>query len=226
MLQFTPNPRRNRAISRPAAFDQTASTGTLSRLRLIAQRYAALPRAFATAREASAAVEFGLIALVSLELLTEAMQAGLYFYTSAGLEHATSKAARQILTGNASNQGLTAAQFRSNMICPALAAVNLSCGNMVSNIQTVSEDVYPNGFYQFVNNTQTTLIRPALDNSKTSYCIGAPGSYVFAQVLYAMPVFSPIWRVYATSFNGAPSFILQSTAAFRNEPFQTGSPSC
>ncbi len=182
--------------------------------------------AFGRAREASAAVEFGLIALFSLELLTEAMQAGLYFYTSASLEHATRTSVRQILTGNTSSQNLTAAQFRSNQVCPALAAVHLSCGNVISNIETLNEDVYPNGFYKFVNSAQTALVQPTLDNNKTAYCIGSPGSYVFVQILYGMPVFSPIWRTFATSFNGAPSYILQSTAAFRNEPYQAGGSSC
>ena len=84
----------------------------------------------------------------------------------------------------------------------------------------------PNGFYTLLNSTQTGLIRPTLDNSKTSYCPGNSQSYVFVQILYPMPVFSPFWRAFATTVNGSPSYILQSTAAFRNEPFAPGSQSC
>ena len=173
-------------------------------------------------RTGSAAVEFGLIGLASIELLTESMQAGLYFYTSAGVERATWTASRQILTGSVSGQALTATQFRSNILCPAISAMSLSCSNLITNVQTVSEGVSPGGFYGLVNATQTGLIQPSLNNSQTSYCIGTDGSYVFVQILYAMPVFSPFWRAVATSFNGAPSYIIQSTAAFRNEPFQSG----
>ena len=198
--------------------------GTIRIRDLIPARHvlARVPLRFLRHRKGSAAVEFGLIALASLELLTESMQAGLYFYTSAGLERATWKASRQILTGSVSGQGLTATQFRSNVMCPAISAMSLSCSNLITNVQTVSEGVSPNGFYSLVNATQTALTHPTLDNTQTSYCIGTDGSYVFVQVLYAMPVFSPFWRAFATSFNGSPSYIVQSTAAFRNEPFQAG----
>ncbi len=183
-------------------------------------------RRFRRHRSGSAAVEFALIALVSLELLTEAMQAGLYFYDSAGVERATWTASRQILTGNVSGQGLTATQFRSNVLCPAISSAHLSCANLITNVQKVSEDVAPNGFYSLLNTTQTGLTRPALNNSQTSYCIGTDGSYVFVQILYAMPVFSPFWKAFATNFNGTASYIIQSTAAFRNEPFQANTTAC
>lgn len=184
-------------------------------------------RRFQRQRAGSAAVEFALIALVSLELLTEAMQAGLYFYTSAGVERATRMASRQILTGSVSGQSLTAAQFRSNVLCPAISATHLSCANLVTNVQTVSEDVAPGaGFYSLVNAAQTALKQPPLDNTQTSYCIGTDASYVFVQILYAMPVFSPLWRAFATNFNGAASYVVQSTAAFRNEPFQASTTAC
>ena len=183
-------------------------------------------RAFVRDSGAAAAVEFALIALVSLELLTETMQAGLYFYTSAGLERATSKSARQILTGSVNNAGYTAAQFLTNVVCPYIGATNLSCTNVISNVQTVSEAVSPGGYYTLVNAGQTALVRPPLNNQQTSYCTGGAQSYVVVQLLYAMPVFSPIWRAFATTFNGQASYILQSTATFRNEPFTAGSQNC
>lgn len=181
---------------------------------------------FGREREASAAVEFALVALVGLELLVEGMQVGMYFYTSAGVERATSKAVRQIVTGAVNSAGYTAAQFRANILCPAISTTNLSCSNVVTNIQTVNEAVAPNGFYSLLNSSQTGLTRPPLNNSQTTYCTGTSQSYVFVQILYAMPVFSPIWRVWATTFNGSPSYILQSSAAFRNEPFAPGSQTC
>ena len=181
---------------------------------------------FGRERKAAAAVEFALVALLALELLIEGMQAGMYFYTSAGVERATSKAVRQILTGAVNSAGYTAVQFRANVLCPAISATNLSCSNVITNIQTVSEAVSPGGFYTLLNSSQTALTRPPLDNSQTIYCAGTSQSYVFVQILYAMPVFSPIWRAFATTFNGSPSFVVQSSAAFRNEPFAPGSQAC
>jgi Flp pilus assembly protein TadG len=178
---------------------------------------------FAADRYGSAAVEFALIALVSILLLTEALQAGLYFYTSAALERAVSKASRQIMTGSV--QGLSATQFRTTIVCPVIVSTNLSCANVVTNIQTVAEAISPDGFYKLVNAAQTALILPTMDNTKTNFCVGSTGSYVYVQVFYAMPVFSLIWRAVATTFNGASSFLIQSTAVFKNEPFQATTPS-
>ena len=181
---------------------------------------------FKADRRASAAIEFAVVGLLSLELVLEAMQAGLYFYTSAAVERASSKGTRAIITGSVSSQGLTATQFRANVVCPAISAFNLSCSNVITNVQTVSEAVSPGGFYTFLNSTQTALKQPTLDNSQTSYCTGTSQSYVVVQILYAMPIFSPFWKIFATTFNGSASYILQSTAAFRNEPFPPGSLNC
>ena len=141
---------------------------------------------FGRERKAVAAVEFALVGLVGLELLVEIMQAGTYFYTSAGVERATSKAVRQILTGAVNSAGYTATQFRANVLCPAISGTNLSCGNVITNIQTVSEAPSPGGFYALLNSSQTGLLRPPLDNSQTTYCTGTSQSYVFVQILSAL----------------------------------------
>ena len=125
-------------------------------------------RPFIKNRQASAAVEFALIGLLCVELIIETMQAGLYFYTSASLEFATGKAVRQIMTGSVGSQGLTAAQFRTNILCPLLPST-MPCGNVVTNISTVSEDVAPNGFYLFVNASQSAVIQPTMNNNQTNF---------------------------------------------------------
>ena len=170
----------------------------------------------------SVAVEFALVGLLCIELIVETMQAGLYFYTSASLEFATGKAMRQIMTGSVNGQGLTAAQFRSNVLCPLLPGA-MSCANIVTNINTVAEDVAPNGFYSFVNTAQSAVLTPAMNNTQTSFCTGTTSSVIYAQVFYAMPLISPIWRALAPgSWNGSPAYFVSSAAAFKNEPFQGG----
>lgn len=185
-----------------------------------------LARRFAVQRSGSVAVEFALIGLVSLELVTEAMQVGLYFYSSASLERAATAASRAIMTGSVASQGLSADQFRSNVVCPYMSGVGLSCSKVVTNIQTVAEAVSPGGFYSLLNSANTKLLLPAsMDNTKTSFCTGSTGSYVYVQMFYAMPVISPVWRAYASTWNGAASYFIQATAIFKNEPFQAGSTS-
>ncbi len=180
-------------------------------------------RDFRRDRSGSVAIEFAFVGLLIILLVLETMQAGYYFYTEAALDRATSKSARQILTGTVANQGMTADNFRTSVLCPLLAP-GMSCANVVTNIQTVPENLSPGGFYSFVNSTQTGLVTPAMDNTKTTFCPGQNGSYVYVQVYYAMPTFSPFWlALSSTVWNGNKIHFIYSTAAFKNEPFQLGS---
>jgi Flp pilus assembly protein TadG len=169
------------------------------------------------------AVEFAIIALPFLLMLMEVLQSALFVYFAGQLDHATQSAARQILTGSMQNASLTASQFRTQLLCPLLPSV-MSCNNVIVNLQTVSEAVAPNGFYTFVNASQTGLIIPPLDNTQTSFCPGSGGAYVYLQVFYAMPLLGNIWLpVTTTTFNGQTVKLIGSSAAFKNEPFQSGS---
>lgn len=179
-----------------------------------------LARAFAVSRAGSVAIEFSLIGLACFGLVIETMQAGMYFYTSSELNNATAKAMRQVMTGTITQQGLTATQFRTNILCPYLPSV-MPCSSVVVNMRSVAEDVYPNGFYKFVNSAQTALIMPTMDNNKTSFCSGGSGTVIYAQVYYAMPVFSMAWKMFgASSFAGSTVHLVPAAAVFRNEPFQ------
>ena len=174
---------------------------------------------------ASVAIEFAMVGLACAGLVIEAMQVGFYVYTSAALSNATAKAVRKVMTGAVSQQGLSSAQFRMQVLCPLLPAA-MSCDSVVTNMQSVSEDVLPNGFYKFVNAARTAVITPAMDNARTSFCSGSSGTVIYAQVYYAMPVFSPAWRaVGTTSFNGAPTHLVSAAAVFKNEPFPSSAAS-
>jgi Flp pilus assembly protein TadG len=176
---------------------------------------------FGAQRSAATALEFAMVVPVFLVLVIETFQLGLYFYTSASLNYATSEAARQILTGAVGQQGLTAAQFLTNVLCPALPG-SMSCANVVTNVVNVPEAIAPGGFYSFLNANQTGIAPPAvMENSQTSFCPGSTGSYVYLQVYYAMPVLSPIWMAFAVSWNGGNVHFVSASAAFKNEPFQS-----
>ncbi len=192
--------------------------GAFSRLR------AGMTR-LATERSGVSAAEFALVVPAFLLLVIETLQLGLYFYTSASLDHATSDAARQILTGAVSQAGLTAAQFRTQVLCPALPG-SMSCANIVTNILDVPEATSPGGFYTYLNASQTGITPPAMDNTKTSFCPGSTGSYVYIQVYYAMPVLSPIWTATAVNWNGSNVHFVSASAAFKNEPFQSAQTGC
>ncbi|MGH6838576.1 MAG: TadE/TadG family type IV pilus assembly protein [Methylocella sp.] len=168
-----------------------------------------------------AAVEFAMIGLPLTAILLEIFQSGLFVYESGMLNHATQAAARQVMVGGVQNQNLTAAQFSKNYLC-SLLPVTIPCGNVIVNLQTLSEAAYPGGFYNFVNGAQTALIIPPLDNSQTSFCPGGSGQYVYLEVIYPMPLIGPAWLPTAkTTYQGKTVQLVVATAAFKNEPYQS-----
>ncbi len=175
-----------------------------------------------------AAVEFGLIAAPVIFTLLAAVEAGFDLYNRNMLDNATQEVARKIMTGavqsmTINNQPINATQFRTNVVCPLLPSV-FSCNNVIVNVETFTEAAYPGGFYNFVNSRQSSLTLPPLDNSETSYCIGATGAYVLLQILYPLPLVTNVLAPGTViTFNGRKVRLLFSNAAFKNEPFPAGS---
>ena len=165
-----------------------------------------------------AAVEFAIIGAPLLLMIVEIFQSALFVYNSSRLDAATHTAARQIITGSVQKGGQTAAQFRTNL-CSALP-VTIPCSSVIVNLQTFSQASFPGGFYSFVNSTQSGIIVPPLDNTKTSFCPGGSGEYEYLQVFYAMPLLGAVWLPGVTTTFGGNSVVLASaSAAFKNEPY-------
>jgi Flp pilus assembly protein TadG len=184
---------------------------------------------------AATAVEFALLIPVFSALLYVIAQIGLYFYFSASLYNVTEQATRQILVGAVANQGLSAADYRTKVLCPLLP-FEMSCNNIITNIQ-VAPSQSSGGFYSLTNYTadpnnplgytMTGLITPPMDNNKTSYCIGGGGSVVAVQVYYAMPVLGLAWILSgATRYNGQDVIFITASSVFMNEPFTTNYSGC
>ena len=223
-------PKVSRMVSffaRQLSRAQSERSGKITRARMTFQGARRAVLRLLTQRSASAISEFAMVVPAFLLLVVETMQIGVYFYTSASLDHATNAAARQIMTGAVYSAGLTAAQFRTQILCPLLPA-SMSCSSIVTNIQNVPEAVSPAGFYTYVNANATAIIAPTMDNKLTSFCPGIRGSYLYVQVYYAMPVISPIWYAAASvNWNGDTVHFVSAASAFKNEPFQSSTqPNC
>jgi Flp pilus assembly protein TadG len=206
-------------------------------LQIKARRASERLRAILRDRSAVTAIEFAFITPLAVGMILMTAQVGLYFYYSTYLYYATEKALRQVETGAVQNQGLTAAQFRTNILCPLLPG-SMSCSNVITNVQVIpdtsggasywysltdyhADPSSPTGF------DMSQLNAPPMDNSQTSFCIGVSGSYVAAQVYYAMPIVGiPQLLAGASTYNGNPVVFIQSTHVFRNEPFSTSYAGC
>jgi Flp pilus assembly protein TadG len=186
----------------------------------LSRRRRTLSARFIGERSAVAAIEFAMVAPILILLIIEILQIGFYFYTSATLNYATNAAARQIRVGAVATSSETAAQFKTNF-CSYLSGA-MPCANVIQSLYTVPEGVSPAGFYAFLNTTQTGLAPPQTNTAiPATFCPGQPGSVVYVQSYYAMPVFSPIWFAVASqNFNGSIVHFVLATAAFKNEPYQ------
>ena len=205
-------------------------------LRKILDNSLTLARDFVRRQDGGPASEFAMIMPVFVGLVFVIAQLGLYFYYSASLFYVTQEASRQILTGSVANQNLTAAQFRTQILCPLLPGP-MSCNNVVTNISVIPEAAQPGGFYSLMNFVSTSsnlrgytmsgLASVPMNNTKTSYCIGTPGAIVAVEVFYAMPVLGLSWFLgVASTYNGQSVIFINATAAFKNEPFTTSYSGC
>src|SRR6202042_2973107 len=84
-----------------------------------------LLRRFRRNRRGSAALQFALVAPVFFALLFAIIETAIMFFASQVLETITQESARQVLTGQVQTAGLTQAQFKSQIVCPAGSIVNV-----------------------------------------------------------------------------------------------------
>ncbi|MCJ2044807.1 pilus assembly protein [Methylobacterium sp. J-078] len=177
---------------------------------------------FRRSSDGATAVEFALVIPLFCLLLIEIFQGGLYIFCTAALEKATSDASRAVMIGALSASASTASGFRTSVVCANLIA-GLSCDNVVTSLQTTTLSGSGTGFSKFVSADELSLVPVTMNNAQTDYCTGAPGTYGYIQVFYAVPVFSPIWRTLAnaTDWNGAKVVFTRAAIAFRNEPYTT-----
>lgn len=179
---------------------------------------------FWRSKDGATAVEFALVIPLFILLLIEILQGGLYVFCSAAIEKATGDAGRAVMLGALPGTASSAEGFRNTVVCANLLA-GLSCGNIVASLQTTTLSGSGTGYAKFVSADEKGLATTTMDNSTSAYCPGAPGTYGYIQVFYAVPVFSPLWATLAgtTTWNGNTVVFARSALAFRNEPFLSAS---
>lgn len=179
---------------------------------------------FRRSSSGATAVEFALVMPLFILVFVEILQGGLYVFCYAALEKATADASRTIMIGALTDTASTANGFRSSVVCANLIA-GLSCNNIVTNLQTTTLTGSGGGYSVFVSPDEKSLVPVPMNNSQTAYCTGAPGTYGYLQVFYAVPVFSPVWIALklGTTWNGTSVVFARAAVAFRNEPFTTAS---
>ena len=188
-----------------------------------------LLRRFRRNRSASAAVEFALVAPVFFALLFAIIETALMFFASQVLETITQDSARVLMTGQAQSgqvgtcadpvsgtpAACTQATFK-NYVCsqiPGLFDCNGANGIFVD-VQSypqftnvvINNQIDPSG--NFVNNVQ--------------YNPGGACAIVVVRLFYQWPLFVTGLGYNIANMAGSKR-LLSATAAFRNEPYSSGS---
>lgn len=176
-------------------------------------RLARQARRFGRRQDGATVIEFAIVVFPFLAILFAIIEIALVFFAGQVLETATADTARRIMTGEAQNSGMTAAQFKNDLCGRLQALFNCQSG--------VRIDIRKYGSFSGVS------IAPpldqdgnlALDPNNPVFEPGTQGDIVVVRVAYEWPVFVRDFGFnLATLPNGKR--LLMATAAFKNEPYK------
>lgn len=168
-----------------------------------------LRRGLLRARDGSAAVEFGMVALPFCLMMFSILELGLVFVTDSVLENATIETGRLVRTGQASAQGMTAAQFKS-ALCSRMSVFSADCPSRA----TIDVRVIP----QFNTTPPDPMAGGTFSESGLTYTNGQPKSLVLVRVWYQQPLLTTFMSQGLSRLNDG-TVRMTATTAFRNEPF-------
>lgn len=167
-------------------------------------------RRFGRNRQASAAVEFALVAPAFFALLFAIIETALMFFASQILETAAQQSARQIMTGQSQSANNTSATFITNVVCNQIPAV-LNCNNVFVDVESDPS--------QFSNlSIANPVTSGSFDPSKLKFNPGVSCSVVTVTLYYNWQMFVTGLGYNISNLNGNIR-LLSATAAFRNEPY-------
>ena len=166
-------------------------------------------------RSAAAALEFAIATVPFLALLLFFFEIGLDYYYQTALDYGIAKSARQVQIGNA--QGIsTAADFKSKLLCPALAGL-LDCDTI--NVASVTIAGAPD-YYHAPLPTPTQNGTISLSGYSLGFTTGAQNSPMYLQAAMQSPsLVAGLIPVFATPTGSGRVRLTVSSAAFINENY-------
>ena len=141
-------------------------------------------------------------------MLFAILEVGLIFTLDSVLENATINTGRLVRTGQASAQGMTAEEFKSEL-CGRMSVFSVDCDERAS----VDVRVIP----QFNFTPPDPLAGEGFDPSSLTYANGDPGNLMLVRVWYRHPLVTSFMSQ-GLSQIGDRTAVLTATTAFKNEP--------
>jgi len=167
-------------------------------------------RRFRRDQRGATAVEFALIALPFFALLFAIIETALVFFAGQVLESAVANAARQIRTGQAQAQGLSASGFKA-LICDEVSALFACTEKLVVDVQKFDT-------FADINLSPPIDDKGNLDLS-SKYDPGNGGDIVVVRAYYEWPLTVQLLGLDLSNMASGNTHLLSAAAAFRNEPF-------
>ena len=176
----------------------------------LSQRWKARFEEWVEDNAGATAMEFAFIAGPLFFLIFGLLELSLVFIVSTTLEHGINEASRQIRTGSLQTGGGTQAEFET-AVCSELFGL-LDCGaNLFIDVRV---------FENFTSSDRPTAIDDDgdFDNSNFQFSPGQSGEIVLVRAFYEWELITPfVSKPLANLSNG--NLLIQSSFAFRNEPF-------
>jgi Flp pilus assembly protein TadG len=182
----------------------------LDKIKSILSKSSGRPRVlcrFVRERQAAAAVEFALISLPFLALLFAIIETALVFFAGQTLQTAAATAGRLILTGQAQDASLSAAQFKQQ-VCAQVYGI-FDCAN------SVYVDVESYSSFSSVN-LNPPVSNGQLNTGSMGYNPGGPGDIVIVRLYYQFPVY--VSMISLSNLNGGYN-LLSGTYVYKNESY-------
>jgi Flp pilus assembly protein TadG len=164
-------------------------------------------RGFVRHSKASTTIEFALIATPFLALIFAIIETSIVFFAGETLETAAANVGRLVLTGQAQNQGWSAAQFKQQ-VCNQIHGI-FNCNNGVYvDVEAYSSFASANLSVPVTNGT--------LNTGNMGYNPGGPGQIVVVRLYYQLPVF--VSMISLSNLNGGLN-LLAATYVYKNEAY-------
>jgi Flp pilus assembly protein TadG len=166
---------------------------------------------FRSARNASTAVEFAMIAPLFIGLLISVFETGIFFFAQQNLQAAAVQAGRSFLTGQAQSGGLTQGQLIGN-ICPSIQVL-FTCSSLMVDVQSYAS-------FNGANASAPTLTYDSHGNvtNTWAYSPGTYGQIVVVRLIYQWPPLSGPFALLLPNLANGTSLMMGVTA-FRVEPY-------
>ncbi len=167
-------------------------------------------KCFVKSEEGAAALEFAIVATPFFALLFAILEVSLIYFGSVALENGMQEAARMVRTGQLQVSGGSVDDFKTK-ICESAGALLDCTGELYIDVRT---------FQEFDDADFPDPLVGGEISGGFLFNPGVAGDVVLVRAFYIWNVTTPIIGDIMANMNGGRR-LLSTSAAFRNEPFQS-----